>query len=102
MQEPEVKGKAVLLDTLSPIPLPSKRRCFLLRRLAKMTRNHTEHVSSLSARSPEAAPSYVMLAEVFQIRRLAQQPLHLLVDMQLRLLLEIPSCQLLLDTAQYL
>jgi hypothetical protein len=44
--------------------------------------------------------SYVMLTQVLQIRSLAQQLLHLLIDLKLNLLLEVATSQLISHTAE--
>lgn len=49
--------------------------------------------------SPETTPSYVMLAEVLEVSGLAEELLHLLLDRQLFVFLEVSARQLLLDSA---
>ena len=58
--------------------------------------------SCLIARSPETAPTDVVLAQVLEVRRLAEQLLNLFLDRQLLVFLEVATCQLLFNSAQHL
>jgi len=54
-----------------------------------------------SPQLPETTPTNVMLAQVLQIRRLLNEPVDLLEDVEL-IATKVPARQLLLDTAKHL
>lgn len=63
------------------------------RRRKKAPRNH---------RSPETAPPDPVLADIFYIRRLRQQFVHLIAHVEFLVQPKITACQLLLDAGENL
>ncbi len=65
------------------------------------TEKKTSHGTPLAA-SPETAPSYVMLAEVFELGGLDDQLVNLLIDGELVLRFEVSASELLRDAIENL